>query len=351
MKWLIDYDGGNLMGEKTMVSSKDVAKYAGVSQTTVSRVLNTPESVKEKTRQKVLSAIEALNYHPNAIARSLVSNSTKSIALVSGPLHNPFFADSVTAIVQFARQRGYQVAVHFEDFGSNERVFEGLAQSKVDGMILSSIYRDDPVHAKLSRFGVPFVYFNRKPHEESHYIEIDNEQGGRLGGEHLLALGHRNIAWIGGPLTMSTFAGRFKGFQQVMKENGYVLNEQWVFETDTSVEAIRETITGLFKKPDKPSALFAATDSIAIYALDVLQELGYRIPEDISVMGIDNVTWSRHASFNLTTVSTRATKNIGELGIEALFQLMEKPQTTWIQKTLPVQLIERGTTAAFKKDD
>lgn len=334
-----------------MVSSKDVAKFAGVSQTTVSRVLNTPESVKEKTRKKVIEAIEALNYHPNSIARSLVSNSTKSIALVSGPLHNPFFADSVTAIIRFARQRGYQVAVHFEDFGSNERVFESLAQSKVDGMILSSIYLDDPIHSRLSRFNVPFVYFNRKPHEESHYIEIDNEQAGRLGAEHLLALGHTNIAWIGGPLTMSTFADRFKGFQQMMIEKGYVPNEKWVVETDTSAEAIRERVLQLLEQSERPSALFAATDSIAIFTLDVLQELGYRIPEDISVMGIDNVTWSRHASFNLTTVSTRSTSNLGELGIEALFQLMEKTQTRWIQKTLPVQLIERGTTTTYIKSD
>lgn len=330
-----------------MVSSKDVAKFAGVSQTTVSRVLNAPETVKEKTRQRVLDAIETLNYHPNAIARSLVSNSTRSIALVSGPLHNPFFADSVTAIIQFARLQGYQVTVHFEDLGSNESVFESLAKSKVDGMILSSIYLEDPIFSKLSRFGVPFVFFNRKPVEPSHFVEIDNVQAGRLGARHLLDLGHRHIAWVGGPQTMSTFAGRYAGFREVMNENGYVTKPSWTVVTDTSPQHIHKQMIRLLKEKEKPTAIFAATDSIAIYVLDVLKSMGYRVPEDISVLGIDNVTWSSHSSFNLTTIGATYPKNLGQIGVETLFSIMESPSEKWIQKTIPVHLIPRGTTVSI----
>ena len=204
-----------------MPSSKDVAKLAGVSQSTVSRVLNTPEKVDRVKYEKVIEAMKELNYRPNSIARSLVKKQTKSIALISGPLHNPFFVETTTSIVNYSKLRGYNVNVHFENFGDNMSVYKDVLEREVDGIILSSILYNDPIFPELKKQNIPFIMFNRKHKEPGNYVEMDNIQAGRIATEHLIELNHQNIICIGGPSNMTTFQGRYEGFRQVMEENGH----------------------------------------------------------------------------------------------------------------------------------
>ncbi|MDG0791222.1 LacI family transcriptional regulator [Cohnella ginsengisoli] len=142
-----------------MISSIDVAKKAGVSQATVSRVLNNPQSVKPETRMKVQQAMEQLQYVPNLIARSLVTNTTRTIALISGSLQNGFFAETTDSIVQFAKHKGYKTLVYFEDENKIPDLFDLIMSSKVDGVLLSLIKLDDPLVEQLERVKVPCVFF------------------------------------------------------------------------------------------------------------------------------------------------------------------------------------------------
>lgn len=330
-----------------MVSSKDVAKHAGVSQTTVSRVLNTPDLVQRKTREKILKAIADLNYQPNSVARSLVNNKTKSIALLSGPLHNPFFAESTTSIVNYAKEKGFNVNVYFENYDNNLEVYESLFANKVDGIILSSILYEDTILESFKKLNIPFVMFNRRHKENGHFVEMDNIQAGRLATEHLISLKHKNIAWIGGALNMSTFHGRFEGFKQVMGENGISLEQENIIITDTRKEYIFKEIELLMSREKKPTAIYAATDSIAIFAMDYLLQKGYKIPDDISIIGIDNVDLSSHSSFQLSTISILSEKNLGRIAIETLIDLIEKEKSkpvSFIKKTIETHLLVRKTT-------
>ncbi|WP_101842600.1 LacI family DNA-binding transcriptional regulator [Halobacillus sp. Marseille-P3879] len=327
-----------------MTSSKDVAKLAGVSQSTVSRVLNTPEKVDKTKYEKVVQAMKELNYRPNSIARSLVKKQTKSIALLSGPLHNPFFVETTTSIVNYSKQRGYNVNVHFENFGDNMSVYQDVLEREVDGIILSSILYDDPIFPELKKQNVPFMMFNRKHREGGNYVEMDNVQAGRMATEHLIALNHKNIVCIGGPSTMTTFQGRYEGFRQVMEENGLEVSDHNARITDTSEEAIRDVITAILAEKNRPTAIFAATDSIAIFVLDDLIQKGYSVPEDISLIGVDNIELSSHHSFQLTTVGMLEESNLGQLAIENLIEQIESPERECIQETYPVQLVRRSTT-------
>lgn len=329
-----------------MVSSKDVAKRAGVSQTTVSRVLNNPQAVRQKTIDKVNHAIQELGYRPNSIARSLVSNQTKTIALISGPLSNPFFMEATTAIVNYANEKGYRIHVYFENQWNQEETYDGVFETKVDGIILCSILYEDQIFEELKSLNTPLVMFNRKHKEPCNFIEIDNEEAGYIATKHLIDLGHRNICWIGSHLNMSTFSGRFKGYERALNEAGIPVNENLVIidgVEDGSFEVAYQRLVFLL---DTVTAVYASTDSIALSLLDRFISDGYRVPEDISLIGTDNVRLASHASLQISTVGNCEQLNLGLVAIKELFALMEKSEENMevIQTTLPVKLYKRETT-------
>ncbi|MDN3426468.1 LacI family DNA-binding transcriptional regulator [Microbacterium sp. APC 3898] len=331
-----------------MVSSKDVAKYAGVSQTTVSRVVNTPHLVKKPTLQKVMAAIDALNYIPDANARSLVQKRTHTIALISGPLSNPFFVETTTAIVNVANANGFRINVHFSNDQNLAELYNVIFENKVDGIILSSILLDDPAFEKLEKSGIPFITFNRKHKSDKYFVEMDNVQAGYLSAEHLLSLGHENLCWIGGPLEMSTFKGRYDGFLKAAEKLEAQVKPERIFITDTSAEDLYQTFLTLESMAEKPTAIISATDAIALHMMDFYISAGYRVPEDISIIGIDNVATSRHASIQLTTVGISSTVGLGQLAIEKLIHMIQQKNSSCIRITENVRLFERNTTLERK---
>jgi len=331
-------------GVIVLVSSKDVAKFAGVSQTTVSRVLNTPELVKQKTIDKVTKAIDELNYVPNDIARSLVQQKTSMITLISGPLHNPFFVDTTTAIVNYVNAHAYKVNVYFGTEDNLDTIYNSVLETKADAIILSSILYDDPLFNKLEKLNIPFITFNRKHKENRSFVEIDNVKAGYLAAEHILSLGHKDICWIGGPQSMSTFYGRYKGFTTALDEVGIDVSSVPSYFTDTSKESIKLVLEEIVRLMNKPTAICAATDAIAIEMMNLCLEYGYNIPEDFSIIGIDNVELSKHNAINLTTVGIESEENLGLLAIERLFEIMEN-ENACIRQTESVKLFLRKTTS------
>ncbi|SDI68480.1 LacI family DNA-binding transcriptional regulator [Natribacillus halophilus] len=329
-----------------MVSSKDVANRAGVSQSTVSRVLNEPDRVTKANLEKVRNAMKELNYRPNTIARSLVNKRTKTIALISGPLHNPFFVDTTTSIVNYANENGYQTNVFFANDEDNLSIYESVLSAQVDGMIISSIFMDDPVYKDLMSLKTPYIMFNRKHNKGGNFVEIDNEKAGEMAAQHLLELGHQRIGFIGGPLHTSTFYGRHAGFVREMQRNQMTIDEHLVRETDTSEKRVKEAVLMMLSRKNKPTAIFASTDSIALFVIDILIELEYSIPEDISICGMDNIRISSHHSFKLTTIGLQINTNLGRLGIEYLIDAIEGDQSSQkpVQITLDPVLYQRNTT-------
>lgn len=332
------------LGGVELVSSKDVAKHAGVSQTTVSRVLNTPHLVKKATIEKVTKAIEELNYVPNEQARSLVTNKTNTIALLSGPLHNPFFVDTTTAIVNYANQLGYRVNVQFVNDEQLSEAYATALENRVDGIILSCILLDDPIFEKLRQMEIPFITYNRKHRNNESFVEIDNFQAGYLAAKHVIELGHQDIAWVGGPLTVSTFANRYQGFLQSMKDHGRTIQETYIYQTDTSKQDIKKAFMEMEKLNKLPTAICTGADSLALNLMDIVIQHGLRIPEDISIIGIDNVEISRHASIQLTTVGCSKQQNLGLLAIEELIKMIENKKKCCTNLTSSVKLFHRHTT-------
>ena len=331
-----------------MVSSKDVAKSAGVSQTTVSRVLNTPELVKPKTVQKVMQAIKELNYIPNENARLLVQNKTGTIALLSGPLHNPFFVDTTTAIVNYANSCGYKVDVQFVNDEKISQVYAKFLERKVDGLILSCIFSDDPFFKQLENLNIPFITYNRKHKTGRFFVEIDNEQAGYLAAKHLIDLGHKKIAWIGGTQEVSTYANRFFGVQRALKEAGIQLLDDYIYHTDTMKKNIEIVIDKLTKLRNRPTAIIGGADSIALMVMDSCLQKQLIIPKDISIIGIDNVEIAKHGRINLTTVGDIEESNLGLIAIKELIEKIENKNNCCVEITKSVKLFNRETTYRSK---
>lgn len=338
----------NRWGEK-MVSSKDVAKYAGVSQTTVSRVLNTPERVKKETLDKIIKAIEEMNYIPDANARSLVQKRTKTIALLSGPLHNPFFVDTTTAIVNYATNHGYKVNVQFVKDENLNEAYENAIATKVDGIILSCILYDDPIFERLKEINIPFITYNRKHKKNVQFVEIDNFQAGYLSAKYLIEQNHTRLAWVGGPLNMSTFKYRFEGFLKACKEFEIEISEECIIQTDTEQRSCFEALEKLMNLKNKPTAISTGSDSIALNIIDYSTKIGISIPETLSIIGIDNVELSQYGRIQLTTVGSVSERNLGLLAIKELFLLMSEKEKSCKSVTESVKVIPRSTTRKIKR--
>jgi len=309
--------------------------------------LNTPELVKQPTVEKVLKAIEELNYIPNESARSLVQKKTNRIALLSGPLHNPFFSDTTTAIVNYANSKGYKVDVQFVNDEAVEKAYATFMERRVDGIILSCILYDDPFFEKLKKLDIPFITFNRKHKSNENFVEIDNNRAGCLAAKTLLDLGHRRIAYLGGHLTVSTFANRFLGVSKIL---GQSLQDSFIYHSNTSRESIVLGIEQFLAQPTQPTAIICGSDSIAFLTIDELLKRGIRIPKDISIMGIDNVELASHQLIQLTTIGNETEQNLGLLAIIELIEMIENKKNTCIQITESVRLFHRRTTRRFEHE-
>ncbi|QGQ97381.1 LacI family transcriptional regulator [Paenibacillus psychroresistens] len=335
-----------------MISSKDVAKRAGVSQPTVSRVLNNPESVKPEKRNKVLQAMEELGYYPNLIARSLVTNSTRTIALISGTLKNGFFAETTDSIIHIAKQKGYKTIVYFEDENEDEITdyWDSIMGHKVDGILLSLIRLDDPNLKKLVNSQIPCVFFNRRPRNESNFVVLDNVMAASLLTQHLLDLGHQRIAYISGKTDVSTFNERKLGFEETMQQSKIKQIPELIHFINTSNDEIDQLIPKLIHRAEPPTAIICATDAMALICIDIVMSMGLRIPEDISIAGIDDTRMASHQAFQLTTVGHQKLA-MGEIAALNLIEMIEESsaQEPLRQIILKPELVIRKTTAHLVK--
>ncbi|MFE4705506.1 LacI family DNA-binding transcriptional regulator [Peribacillus simplex] len=331
------------------VTTEDVAKIAGVSQSTVSRVLNDYPYIKKNTRDKVLAVINELGFTRDEIARSLVEKRTKSIGLILGSISNPFFAETAEVIIERAQELKYDVIVYNTGHKDEnlEQAINLLIGKRVEGIILTSVSKNytDKIK-KLHDNGFPVLLYNSfLDIKDVNFIVMDNNKGARLAVQHLINLGHKKIAKISGPSKYLATYERTVGYKEELMENGYEIDEGLIFNSEFSYDKIYSFTKKLLKKKDRPTAIIAASDQMALAVLDAASSLNLKIPDDLSVVGFDNIRLSANEFIGLTTVSQQMDQ-MSLTALEKLIYLIENKEATSssIQIFLKPELMVRKTT-------
>jgi DNA-binding LacI/PurR family transcriptional regulator len=330
-----------LLNKTSQVTSHDVARLAGVSQSVVSRAFSLNGKIAPATRQRVLSAARTLGYQPNAFARSLVQQRTGIVGILIARLDNhlyPQVLEELTAgLWEAERQTMY---FNVDEGGNIDKVLRTALQYRVEAMIMASITLSSHMAKTLYEAGVPVVLFNRRLDDPNvNAVACDNEGGGRLVAERLLNAGHDRFAFIGGHPDTSTNQDRKGGFIAGLRARGAGL--EIALEKDYSYAWGQSAVRGLFAQSKPPDALFCAGDLIALGAIDALRgELGLRVPEDVSVVGFDDVKAASWDAYKLSTVRQPLDQMIAET-LALVTDTQEDPTPKRI--TVPVTLVERST--------
>lgn len=333
-----------------MVSIDEVARLAGVSTATVSRALSGRGTVSEKTRRRVQEATEALGYVVSSRASSLASGRTRNVGVVVPFLDRWFFSTVLSGVSSALMRRGYDITLYniTADAAVRREVFaDFLRRQRVDGVIAVSIELDEAETGQLLQLGLPVIAIGG-PNPRLDTLTVDDHAVARLATEHLLALGHRDIAHIGASpefdMDFHIPTQRRAGFEKVLADAGIAPNPLYLEPADFTVDGGYRAAKQLLGRPGpRPTAIFAASDEMAIGAILAARDLGYRVPDDLSVIGIDGHELGDF--FQLTTVD-QFPLGQGERAAEALLARLDDAAATQLDHAhLPFELVVRGTTA------
>ncbi|MEM1038383.1 MAG: LacI family DNA-binding transcriptional regulator [Pseudomonadota bacterium] len=329
------------------VTALDVARRAGVSQPTVSRVFShsASGSVRHSVRVKVEQAANDLGYRPNTLARSLITGRSHTIGVVVAYLENPFYAEALEKLSASLTAEGYHISIFFAANMEEEvdPLVEKLLAQQVDGIILASVSMSNRLTKRLKQTGVPFVLFNRgQKDDDLAAVTAANYEGGRKAGEFLLASGHENIAHVAGWQRSLNGRERQQGLVDALAHHGQkpcaVIDG--MFDRETAAQAARD----LFKGQAKPDAIFVGNDHMAFAVLEVLkQELVLDVPGDVAVLGYDDVKMAAWTSYNLSTLRQPANRMV-QATTKMLIEMIDNPDIQPGKIRIESDLILRGTT-------
>lgn len=332
------------------VTSLEVAEKAGVSRSAVSRVFTPGASVSKRTAEKVRKAAAALGYRPNVLARSLITGRSRIVGLVVAYLENQFYPEAMERLSKALQERGYHVLVFMaaNDAPATERVIDELLDYQVDAIIAASVGLSNDLTRRCEALGIPIVLFNRHQYDKKlTSVTSDNIAGGRKLAEFLIAGGHERIAHIAGWEGASTQIDREEGFRQGLDAAGVPLFARGLgnFHFETAKAAARD----MFGGATRPDAVFVANDHMAFAVMDVLRfELGLRVPEDVSVVGYDDVALASWPSYALTTVRQPAGRMVAET-VEALMARLDDETAPPRHIRLDGPLMVRGSARKPKE--
>ncbi len=333
------------------VTIKDVAKLAGVSPSTVSRVLAGNPRISPETQERVRKVMRAINYHPNGIARSLARQRTQTLGLIiARPLEqafaNPFFPEVIRGIGAELQGQGYSLLLSTTENPRDERnaCLQLVRGRRVDGIILTSSQVHDPLVRELAEAAFPFVLIGRAWDTEGvTWVNNDNLAVGQMATEHLYRQGYRRIAMINGPADLVVSADREAGYSQALAALGESVDPALIVHTSFTQEAGYRAMETLLGRTSPPLGVFAADDVMALGAVKYLQERGLRIPGDVGIVGVNDDPVTSYIQPSLTTIRVPIF-DLGRTAAQLLIDMVADRSDTPRHVVLPVSLVVRHST-------
>lgn len=313
---------GNTHDPSRSPTIKDIAKRLGMSYATVSRALNNKYGVKEATRARVQEVAREMRYRPNAIARGLITRRTNTIGIVIPDLRNPFFPEVAAGIETEAERMGYSVLLGSSDWSPEreDRYINLLIERRVDGIILAPVSRSAARYPEAIPPDVPAVYVTSAPEDvKTGYVVIDNERGGHIATEHLISRGYTPVGFLGAENGSDTGKARRRGYRAALEAAQIGFDPDRVYLGPFSREGAASMIRRAVEDGTLPRGIFCENDNLAIGAIQTLSELGYRVPEDVAVIGFDDISWAGLHTVELTTIA----QPMHEMGKRALRMLVD----------------------------
>ncbi len=337
---------------------EQIAKMSGVSRSTVSRVLNADPNVKETTRSRVMEVIERVNYRPNVVARRLASGRTHVLGLViptavSSLFTDPYFPGLIQGVSMACNAREYSVMLWLAEPEQERRTIGQIANNGLlDGVIIASSFLDDPLQQTLIQIGMPFILIGRHVADPNvSYVDVDNLNSAREAVAYLIRLGRRRVATIAGPGNMIAGADRRAGYEAALRDRGLVPDLNLIAEGDFTEVGGYMAAQRLL--PHQPDAIFAASDSMAVGALRALREAGRRVPDDVALVGFDDMPFTARTDPPLTTVR-QPIQRTGQLAAETLMDMIDERSSRPRRIILPTELVIRascGSTLGVGRSD
>jgi DNA-binding LacI/PurR family transcriptional regulator len=333
------------------VTIKDVARKAGVSPSTVSRVISKHPRISKETVERVTRVMEELGYHPNSMAKGLVSKATHILGVIlprpaEELFQNYFFHEALRGILAQANRSGYDLLIASGNNESDEleTVKRLVRGRRVDGIILLSSKTKDPLIAFLNEVRFPFVIIGRSPDfPDVPTVDNDNEQAAYDATRHLINQGHERIGFVSGPQELTVSQDRLAGYRRAILEAGLPLSEDWIVEGEFLQETGYRAMSMLMNLPERPTALVVIDDIVAFGVLHGLNELGYSVPQDMCLVGFNNISLSEHTSPPLTSVDI-GTYQIGYMTAQTLIKTIAREPLHQTRKIIPHRLIVRGSS-------
>lgn len=314
-----------------MATMKDIAKLAGVSTSTVSHVINKTRFVSEEISERVNNAAKELNYYaPSALARSLKVNRTKTIGMLVTTSTNPFFGEVVKGVERSCYQKGYSLILCNTE-GDNERMRQSintLLQKRVDGLILMCSSLEGERIDVFERYpDIPVVVMDWGPMLfTSDKIQDNSLRGGYLAAKYLIDCGHTEIGCITGPLIKHQAQMRYEGYKRAMNEAGLEFNANWIIESDFECEGGYQAFKKMAQRGALPSSIFVSNDMMAMGVINAANELGIKVPDDLSIIGYDDIHIAKFMSPSLTTIH-QPKYRLGQAAVETLVRKLDEKST------------------------
>jgi LacI family transcriptional regulator len=331
------------------ITLADIARKAGVSKMTVSRVISGKGRIAAGTRVRVMRIIDELGYHPNLIARSLASRRSMILGVIipwkERLLLDNYFAQVLSGVTDVALRRNYRILLcPVEIDRSDRKQYVGITRSRLlDGLVLVQTKTDDPNIDGLADSGFPFVLVNQRRYTKNcSFVDSQNIQGAQTAVRYLYDRGHRDIAFVAGSLDESNARDRFQGYRQTLKALGLPYREERVVYGDFSEETARRESARLLQGGGRPTAVFCSDDYMAIGVMRRIHESGLRVPEDVAVIGFDDIEMAAHLQPSLTTVRQQMVE-LGRTSADILLTLIEGGRKASVRRLLPTELVKRNS--------
>ncbi|ENM3751934.1 substrate-binding domain-containing protein [Vibrio cholerae] len=333
-----------------MATMKDIARLAGVSTSTVSHVINKSRFVSDEIAERVNNAAQQLNYAPSALARSLKMNRTKTIGMLVTTSTNPFFGEVVKGVERSCYHQGYNLILCNTE-GDNQRMkasINTLLQKRVDGLLLMCSTLEGERLDVFDRYpDIPIVVMDWGPILfASDKIQDNSLQGGYMAAKHLIESGHKEIGCITGPLIRHQAQMRYEGYKRALAEAGIAINPDWIVESDFECEGGYQAFEKLYQRGKLPSALFVSNDMMAMGVIQAASQRGLRVPDDLSLIGYDDVHIAKFMTPALTTIH-QPKYRLGKAAVDTLLYRLENPDTTAQVVQLEPTLVVRNSVRKF----